>query len=261
MEKITSLQNPRVKLISRLRDKKGRQQEGRFVIDYERDLERALLCGYEIDFTLYCPEHDSQGIVLPEASTFEVSPELMGKISYRDNPSAVVSVLKARTPKTLGDATAFNNDLILGLVSLEKPGNIGALLRTADALGIQTVFIIDSVLDRYNPNIIRSSTGAVFLDQLYMLSTTEALQFLRDRHYQIIAAAVDGEFVLTEMTFTTQTAVILGSEDTGLPAEWQSAAAARVRIPMRGKLTDSLNVSVSGAMFLYEAVRQHWRQK
>lgn len=257
MEKITSPHNPRIKQVTHLRDKKGRIQENRFVVDYERDLQRAVGCGCEIDYVLYCPSLGAGAFPPVDAPVFEITADLMAKISYRENPSSIVAVLKAPPPPLLTTLEETPPDLILGLVGLQKPGNIGALLRTADATGFTTILLIDIALDLYNPNIIRSSTGAVFLNNCISCTTGQALAFFQEYAVTIIAAAVDGEVALSDAPFVGRCATILGTEDTGLGEVWLQAANIRARIPMRGTLADSLNVSVSGAMFMYEAMRQH----
>ncbi len=256
MKRILSLQNPRVKQINKLRDKKGRESEKRFVIDYERDLERAVTCGYAIDYLFYCPALDHNDVTLPAAPVYEVSREIMEKLSYRENPSPVIAVIKQTQHKDVSYLHEISASYILGLVNLQKPGNIGALLRSADAAGFKAVLLIDIALDLYNPNIIRSSTGAVFLNNIYSISSATAIDFLHSKTYKIVAAAVEGEKSIFEVDFTQKSAVIMGTEDRGLDAHWLSQSSSRVRIPMEGVLSDSLNVSVSGALFMFEALRQ-----
>jgi TrmH family RNA methyltransferase len=262
VEKITSFQNPRIKLLKKLRDKKGRDQENRFVIDDARDLQRALARGYEIDFALYCPALDRGGDALDTlASTpvYEVSRDLMEKASYRENPGALLAVMKS--PPTKGEAQLeeVSHPLILALVNLLKPGNIGALLRSADALGFGAILLIDTALDLYNPNIIRSSTGACFLGNVYLLTSEQALRWLKANGYRILSAVVEGETSLFEARLEGKLAVVLGREDEGLSGVWLDRCDLRVRIPMVGKLADSLNVSVSGTILMYEVLRQRQR--
>jgi RNA methyltransferase, TrmH family len=261
-EQITSFQNSRVKQVRRLRERRARDREARFVIDDTRDLLRALDCGYHVDYVLYCPELDAGDPLpldrLPPDAIFQVSREIMEKVSYRQNPSAVVAVMEQKPPGTLDDLRAQAGPLVLGLVDLQKPGNIGALLRTADATGFNTICLIDTALDIYNPNVIRSSTGACFLGNIYALNTAEALAFFREADYRIVAAVVEGHSAMFETDFGGRVALVLGTEDRGLPQAWIDAADARVRIPMVGRLADSLNVSVSGAVLMYEVLRQRW---
>jgi RNA methyltransferase, TrmH family len=257
-EKITSFQNPRLKLIKKLRDKKGREQEGQFVVDDTRDLERALAHGYSVDFALYAPSlaHGEFVQGIPHRQIYEVPRDMMEKVSYRENPSPFVAVLHTkpvRDHRTLDDTVG---QPVLGLVNLQKPGNIGALLRTADATGFKTILLVDTTLDIYNPNIIRSSTGAAFLNNIYVVTTQQALEFFRRHSYQVISAHLSGEKSLYEIAFAEKSAVILGTEDVGLPDVWAENSDFLVKIPMMGELSDSLNVSVSGAIFMYEALRQ-----
>lgn len=257
-EKITSFQNPRLKLIKKLRDKKGRVQEQRFVVDEPRDLERALANGYTVDFVLYCPTLADRNVVhtLSPEQIYEVSQDVMEKVSYRENPSALVAVLYTKPSRDDLRLDEAASPSVLGLVNLQKPGNIGALLRTADAAGFKTILLIDTLLDLYNPNIIRSSTGACFLNNIYVVTSQQALEFFRQEQYQVIAAHLDGGHSLYELDFSERSAIILGTEDVGLPDIWANESDMLVKIPMEGELSDSLNVSVSGAVLMYEVLRQ-----
>jgi len=261
---ITSAQNPKIKQIKKLRDRRDRERDNLFVIDDGRDLARALDCGYTVSYALYCPvlaQADDTTLLdrIPAEVVYEVPASLMQKASYRQNPGALLAVMEQKQSL---DANALRETLresespILALVDLRKPGNIGALLRTADASGFGIVCLVDTALDLYNANIIRSSTGACFLDNLYTLSTQEALAIFREHGYALVAAAVDGESELFETDLRGKVAIALGTEDQGLDPTWQQSADLRVKIPMVGKLSDSLNVSVSGAIFMFEALRQ-----
>lgn len=262
LETITSFQNPRVKLIKKLRDKKGRQQENRFVIDDVRDLERAQAQGYSIDFLLYCPALETgRGVFqvnewIPTPSIFEVSREIMEKVSYREHPGAWAAVLHAKPVKTEAHLGEIVQPLVLVLVNLQKPGNIGALLRSADATGFRAVLLVDTALDLYNPNIIRSSTGACFLDNVYFVRSAAALTFLKSAGYAVLSAALDGRVSLFDVRFDRKTAVVLGTEDRGLEAIWRDQCDQQVKIPMVATVVDSLNVSAAGTIFMVEALRQ-----
>ncbi len=255
---ITSAQNSKIKLVNSLRSKRGRQREGRFVIDYERDLQRALRQGYEIDFLLHCRGFDPA----PHFDGFDdieaqlVTPSLFKGISYRENPADIIAVLHSKPAKKLPQLKAQEIQQAILLIELQVPGNIGALLRTADAAGMDAVILVDTVLDLYNPNIIRSSTGACFLDTVYRLSSEEALGFLISEGFKIVAAADAGKRRVYDLDFRSKTAIALGSEDRGLPRAWLDCADHIARIPMEGAVSDSLNVSVSGALFMYEMYRQ-----
>lgn len=258
-EEITSFQNARLKLIKRLRNKRHRDQEGCFVVDTDRDLARALDQGYTVDFALFCPPASNQTLLqrlAEQSKVYQVTSAIMQKASYRDTPSDFVAVVQQKPVPTIDEITYLNAPYILGLVNLNKPGNIGALLRTADATGFKSIFIIDTALDIYNPNVIRSSTGTSFLGNSYMGSSQQAIQFLKSHGYQIIIGHLQGNKSLFDVNFKEQTAIILGTEETGLSQEWVDACDEAVTIPMVGYVADSLNVSVSGAVFMYEALRQ-----
>lgn len=261
---ITSAQNPKIKQIKKLRDRRGREREDLFVIDDGRDLARALDCDYTVSYALFCPAlADETDTVLldqiPAQQIYEVPASLMQKASYRQNPGGLLAVIEQKPPL---DADALRATLqesqspILALVDLRKPGNIGALLRTADATGFGIICLVDTALDLYNANIVRSSTGACFLDNVYMFSTEDALTIFHEHGYALVAAAVDGDTELFDTDLRGKVAIALGTEDQGLAPTWQQHADLRVKIPMVGKLSDSLNVSVSGAIFMFEVLRQ-----
>lgn len=258
-ERITSFQNARVKLARALRDKKDREREQRFVIDDGRDLMRALACGYQADYVLFSPRGQNArfGYDVPARQVFEVPEEIMQKASYREHPGDVLAVMHAKPSKGRAALEAELDGAALALVNLQKPGNIGALMRTADASGFKHVLLIDTSLDLYNPNIIRSSTGACFLDNVYTVNSAEALDVLQHKGYWIASAHLQGQTALFDIAFPRKTAVVLGTEDVGLPDEWVAACDALVIIPMAGQISDSLNVSVSGAVIMYEVFRQH----
>lgn len=257
-DRITSFQNPRVKLARQLQDKKARQREKRFVIDYSRDLERALQQGYQVDYVLVAPDllpdDDKPLLARLHAPIFEVSSPILEKAGYRQHPTGLVAVVHQPLPRPL--PVPSSQRPVLLLVALEKPGNIGALLRTADATGVEITLLVDVALDRYNPNLIRASTGACFLPFVYETTTQDALTFCRQYGYNIVAAHLEGTRSLFELDLRQPVAVVLGTEDVGLPPVWRDACHTLMKIPMVGTLTDSLNVSVAGAVILYEAMRQ-----
>lgn len=252
---LSSAQNPKIKLVSRLRSKRGREQSARFLIDYERDLQRALANGHGVDFILHCP--DIAPLKLdPAWPVYQVSPQLMSKLSYRENPSGIIAVMRSRPARGPDEIRSVNIAHALLLVNLRVPGNIGALMRTADAFGMDAVVLVDTALDLYNPNIIRSSTGACFLDKIYQLSAEQALAWLGERGLPLFCADVQGATSLYALQFGPRAAIALGAEDRGLDRGWLSRAESRVRIPMAGQISDSLNVSVSGAIMMAELYRQ-----
>jgi len=258
LERITSLRNSKVKLVHRLRNKRGRQSESRFVVEHRRDFQRALMGGYELDFLMVCPALlESQTLDFGSTDdAIEVTPQILKHLTYRENPSGVLAVMKAKPAEVLRDLEMSIVDSAILLVDPRKPGNIGALLRTGDAAGIDAMVLVDCALDLYNPNIIRNSAGACFRDKIYQLSSAEAISYFRDRGFQLIAADGRGESNLFDLDLRHKTAIALGTEDAGLGARWLDICDRRVRIPITGVLTDSLNLSVSGAIFMYEIMRQ-----
>ncbi len=257
-EAITSFQNNKIKLAQKLRDKHYRERERLFMVDYVRDFERALQQGYDVEFLLFSPttaNQDEKAVV--EALNqviYTVTPDILSKASYRENPGGIVAVLRQKPIQTSVEAITAQH--ILALVDLRKPGNIGALLRTADAAGFTAIILVDTTLDLYNPNIIRSSTGACFLGNIYSASSMSALNFFKQANYQLVAGHLEGQTTLFDVNFRQKTVLVLGTEDTGLRTVWADNCDHLVKIPMMGQLTDSLNVSVSGAIFMYEALRQ-----
>lgn len=254
---ITSHQNSKVKLVKKLRDRRSRVSEARFVIDDARDLERALACDFEVDFALYCPElGDLPSKLDKRTEIYDVSRSIIEKVSYRQNASAIVVVMVAKPSRQLPVEYLDRNIRALVLVDLKKPGNIGALMRTADAAGFDMVILVDSALDIYNPNIIRASTGTCFLDNIYVATSGDVMRFLRENTVSVVATVIDGDRPMYEADMRGRVAVLMGTEHEGLSQEWVDFADYRVRIPMMGAVSDSLNVSVSGALVMYEVLRQ-----
>ena len=262
MQEIKSFQNSKIKLANKLVNKRQREKEQLFLIDYARDLERALKQGYQVEFAFYCEAlatEDDTALLsqLDDNLIYAVDDELMSKASYRQNPGGLVAIMRQKSILTVADAIDVKSSHLLVLVGLQKPGNIGALLRTADAAGINMICLVDSKLDIYNPNIIRASTGTVFLDNIYQMSSDEAFGFFSDNQIRIVATHLDGKQSLYDLDFNIgHTAIVLGTEDKGLDEIWVKRCDALVKIPMVGAVSDSLNVSVSGAIFMYEVLRQ-----
>ena len=263
MQEITSFQNSKIKLANRLVNKRQRDKEKLFLVDYARDLNRALDNQYQVEFAFFCEAlatEDDKVLLsqLDDNLVYHVNSDLMAKASYRQNPSGLVAIMQQKpllTVTSLQNSELTSN--ILALVDLRKPGNIGALLRTADSAGFTSICLIDSALDIYNPNIIRASTGTVFLDNIYQMTSDEAVIFFKENNISIVAAHLEGQQSLYDIDFRSEHKVIvLGTEDTGLNEEWVGFSNELVKIPMIGQVSDSLNVSVSGAIFMYEALRQ-----
>lgn len=260
-ETITSLQNQKVKLIPQLREKRNRQKHERFVIDSVRDFVRAVEAGIRIDYVFVCDQISGYDLELIESEVIEiihVTAAIMKKLSYRQNPDWLIAV--CYTPDAIRLEELTTEDFpkrILALVGLNKPGNIGALLRTADAANFEMIWLIDCELDLYNPNIIRASTGTVFLDNVVELRSEQAQGLIRQLPHQVLSGHLSGEEDLYAVKLSQKSIVILGKEETGLEDDWLPYCQHIVKIPMAGKISDSLNVSVSGALFMYEVYRQH----
>ena len=259
LPRIMSARNPRLQRIRRLYRKNARLHEGCYVVDTPRDLERALAAGYALEYVLICeelidPESDVLA-ALPAKCSHAVSAKLLARVGYRQNPSGLLAVLRSPTPPVWDERTA-EVPLLLAMVGLRVPGNIGALLRSADALGVRTSLLVDSPLDLYNPNLIRNSTGACFLQNLIPLSTEAAIARMREAGFALVAAAVDGERSIYNTELPEKLAIVLGEEHAGLDERWLTAADMRLRVPAAGEAVDSLNVAACGAVMMYEARRQ-----
>lgn len=260
METITSAQNPKIRFLLELQNKsKARRESGLFVVEGRREIEHCLECGYEADSVFFCPEILSQ---LPPglkgARIFELSPAIYGKVAYREGTEGIIAEMKTKAC-SLEDLTSKLegkwNPLIMVLESVEKPGNLGAVLRSADAGGVDAVLICDPLTDLYNPNLIRASIGAIFTVPTVACSSEEAIDWLRWQGCSILTAQLQDSSLYYDTDMKGPTAIVMGTESTGLSNLWRKAATAHIRIPMLGRL-DSLNVSVSAAVLIYEAVRQ-----
>jgi TrmH family RNA methyltransferase len=238
---ITSVENPRVKEVLRLRKGRERRRLGLFVAEGPREVERARSAGLRIRATYFAPS------LVAWADGEEVDERVLRKMSYRAEPEGVLAVVEIPHRELPAGAT-----LVLVAVGIEKPGNLGAMARTADAAGADALLVGEARSDPWNPNAIRASTGAVFT--LPILDVT-AEDVARLPHRKI-AASLGAPTPHTEPDYTQPTAFLVGAEDTGLSQEWRALADTEVEIPMRGTTADSLNASTAAAVLLYEAVRQ-----
>ena len=257
-EKITSARNERIRQVLELQEKsRTRRALGLFVVEGRRELEHCLEAGYELDSVFWCPEilpELPQELIGGDVPVSELTAELYGRIAYRGGTEGLVSRVKAR-PHTLEDLTLKDNPLIVVLESVEKPGNLGAVFRSADAAGADAVIICDPLTDLYNPNLIRSSIGGVFTVQSAVCDSASAISWLKARGMKILTAQLQDSSWYYDVDMKGGTAIVIGTEATGLTEQWREAADAHIRIPMLGAL-DSLNASVSAAILLFEAVRQ-----
>lgn len=258
---ISSLQNPKVKDVLRLRKRRRRDEQNKVLIEGEREVARAYAQGVTVHQLYVCPELTSpsgkEWVKSLEGGAAEVIPcsrSVFEKISYRDGPDGVLAVV---TPRmwALDEVPLSACPLVLAVERIEKPGNLGALLRHADAVGADAVLVCDPVTDVYNPNVIRASTGTLFSRPVIQVSSTEAIHWLKKHGIQIAAAIPETGRLYTEANLAGPTAVLLGAEHEGVSPEWRQAADIHLTIPMRGQ-ADSLNVSAAGVLLLYEAIRQ-----
>lgn len=257
-EKITSARNERIRQVLELQEKsRTRRALGLFVVEGRRELEHCLEAGYEIDSVFWCPEilpELPQELIGGDVPVSELTAELYGRIAYRGGTEGLVARVKSR-PHTLEDLALKENPLIVVLESVEKPGNLGAVFRSADAAGADAVIICDPLTDLYNPNLIRSSIGGVFTVQSAVCDSASAISWLKARGMKILTAQLQDSSWYYDVDMKGGTAIVIGTEATGLTEQWREAADAHIRIPMLGAL-DSLNASVSAAILLFEAVRQ-----
>ena len=268
-EIITSAQNPKIKMLLELQDKsKTRRREGLFVVEGRRELEHCIATGYEVHTAFICKEitgeHGFDEIlhILENASPdgrrqcsiVEIPGHLYQKVAYRGSTEGVIAELHCKK-HSLEDLDIKENPVVVVLESVEKPGNLGAILRSADAAGVDAVIVCDPLTDLYNPNLIRSSIGGIFTVPTAAASSEETIKWLKDRDIKIYTAQLQDSSWYYDTDMTGGTAIVMGTEATGLTDIWRRAADAHIKIPMLGRL-DSLNVSVSAAILMYEAVRQ-----
>ena len=292
-ETVISASNPKIKNLLLLQEKaKARKEQGLFVVEGLRELQHCLEGGFKVRAIFFCPEildaSAAEGIVSPIASAslrplpsamglsllsgrgwpeifdtipsaaetlvIDIPEQLYRKVAYRDSTEGIIAEVEYKA-LTLSDLQLPENPLIMVLESVEKPGNLGAVLRSADAAGASAVFICDPLTDLYNPNLIRASIGAVFTVPVVAVSSEDAIAFLQERGIQILTAQLQDSSLYYDVEMKRGTALVMGTESIGLTDRWREAAISHIRIPMLGRL-DSLNVSVSAAILLFEAVRQ-----
>jgi TrmH family RNA methyltransferase len=254
---ITSLQNERVKRVVKLReDKRQRQREGLMLVEGWDELSLALASGLEPQTIFTAPELASRPMAIAAAETVTVSRAVFEKMSHREGPDGWLGVFPIPR-RGLDDLHLSVSPLVIIAESVEKPGNLGAILRTADAAGVDALLVCDPRVDLWNPNVIRASRGAVFSVPTVEVDNASALAWLKSKNIQALAATPSAETMYTAVDLTRPSAIAVGTEDEGLSDFWLSHADAQVLIPMLGKV-NSLNVSVSTALIVYEGVRQRF---
>jgi TrmH family RNA methyltransferase len=260
---ITSFQNPLIKQIVLLQEKsRERRKTQLFVIEGLREISLAIKGGYLLKTVLFCSEIVSEEEIYilketgdNETEFIEISSEVYEKLAYRSSTEGVLAIAYSKTLELADLQLATKNPLILVAEAPEKPGNIGALLRTADAAKVDAVIIANPKTDMFNPNIIRNSVGCLFTNRIATGSTSEIISFLKESKINIYCAALQASVNYDTLDFKKPTAIVVGTEATGLSEEWLQNSTQNIIIPMQGEI-DSMNVSVAAGILIFEAKRQ-----
>ena len=271
IEQITSLQNPKIKDIVALRaHSELRRERGVFIVEGQRELSRCIEGGYRLSSVFFCEsiitEDEMSGMFSnislftfkEDFKMFRVSDKVYEKIAYRDTTEGLLAIVESGSPKVLDELVLSDNPLVVVLESVEKPGNLGAVLRTTDACRADAVIVCDPLTDIFNPNLIRASLGGVFVQNVVACTSEEAIKWLKEKQFRIFTAQLQDSVDYYDSDMTGATALVFGTEADGLSDIWREASDCKIKIPMLGHI-DSLNVSVSAAILCYEALRQ--RQK
>lgn len=253
---IESLQNQKIKNLLKLQEKsRERKNQGLFIVEGTQENELAIKGGYEAVEIYICEDIYDSDIKFGNPRRFEITRTIFEKLAYRKSTGGIIGVYKTKASK-LEDLNLPENPLVVVLEAVEKPGNLGAVLRTGDGAKVDAVIVCDETVDFFNPNVIRSSVGTLFTNQIASATKEEVLNYLKARNVQIVSTFLRDETIsLYEADFTSGSAIILGTEATGLSDFWADNSAALIKIPMLGYV-DSLNVSNAAAICVYEAVRQ-----
>ena len=257
---ITSIQNPLVKQLIQLKEKsRERKKTGQFLIEGKRELSLAIKGGYTIKTLLFYSdlfsESEAQAMSRYGIDVIEISKSVFQKLAHRDTTEGVIAVVTSKTHKLETLQLSSKNPLILVAEAPEKPGNIGALLRTADAANIDAVIIANPKSDLYNPNIIRSSVGCVFTTEIALASSEDTIAYLKTYNFNIFSAILQESEPYDTQDYTLPSAIVVGTEATGLTQQWRNVATKTINIPMQGVI-DSMNVSVAAGILIFEAKRQ-----
>ncbi len=258
---ITSLQNIKIKEVVRLRERRVREKEDRFIIEGYRELLRAVDAGFAIESLFFCPgfflgTNENALIQRCRGQHFSCSEKVFRKISYRDRPDGLLAVAPQRH-RNLDDLSMDSNKppFYVAAEAIEKPGNLGTILRSSDAAGVDGLIVCDRCTDIYNPNVVRASVGTLFTVPVVEAGGGETLNWLRRKGISILAATPHADQLYTEADLTKPLAIVVGTEQFGLSRLWMENADLQVRIPMLG-VADSLNVATATTLLLYETVRQ-----
>ncbi len=262
VERITSLQNPRVKRLVRLRERRARDEEGRFLVEGYREVRRALEKGVRPEEVYFSPDWflgSNEPALLEQArqagaQLFELSKEAFAKVAYRERPDGLLAVAP-QWKRTLDELALGAAPFLLVCESIEKPGNLGTILRSADAAGCDALILCDAVTDLFNPNVVRASTGVIFSVPVVVSDTATVHAWLKAKGIRTAATTPHTDNLYTRTDLRGPLAVVMGSEQYGLSEFWMKEADVLVRIPMAGQ-ADSLNVAMATIITLFEAVRQ-----
>jgi TrmH family RNA methyltransferase len=257
---ISSLQNPFIKQLIQLKEKsKLRKKTSLFVIEGKRELSLAIKGDYTIETLYYYADlfsaSEAASLEIYGIDIIEITKAVYEKVAHRETTEGVIAVAKAKEFDLNTLEFKCKNPLILVAEAPEKPGNIGALLRTADAANVDAIIISNPLTDLYNPNIIRSSVGGVFTVPIVMGASEDVIAYLKKHNISIYAATLQNSVEYDSVDYKKATALVVGAESTGLSSLWREAATAKIRIPMQGKI-DSMNVSVAAGILVFEAKRQ-----
>jgi TrmH family RNA methyltransferase len=256
--KITSTQNPKIKSLLSLEKPRERKKQFLFIVEGAKEVRMAIEAGYKIGNIFFCEERlnmvESQDLLSQDKLLIPVSPEVFDKIAIRESTGGILAVAEQKLHR-LDDILLKKNPLLLILEAVEKPGNLGAILRTADAAGVDAVIICDPQTDFYNPNVIRSSVGCVFTKQIASATSEETITWLKRNNIKIYCTYLKASRPYHQAYYTVPSAIVLGTEATGLSDIWVKNSDANIIIPMQGKI-DSMNVSNAAAVVVFEALRQ-----
>lgn len=252
---ITSLQNPRIKHVVKLReDKRQRQRDQLFLVEGRDELDHAFSAGFLPQTIFTAPDLTTHQLTFPATETIRVNRTVFGKISYRENPDGWLGIFPIPS-RSLDNVLLSSSPLLIIAESVEKPGNLGAILRTADAARADALLLCDPRVDLWNPNVVRASRGALFSVPAVEVNSASALAWLKARRIQILAATPAASVSYTSLDYVKPVAIAVGTEDTGLSEFWLEHADEKMSIPMLGRV-NSLNVSIATAVIIYEAIRQ-----
>lgn len=262
MLRITSLQNPQIKEAIKLQNRQKRDEQGLFLIEGYRELKRAFEGGVTIQKLFVCPERFLGGneeilienMIDAGAEEIECSPAVFDKLSYRDRPDGLLGI-GVQMRAALGTLKTAGNPLFVVAEGIEKPGNLGSIMRSADGVGADGVIVCDRCTDIYNPNVVRASVGTLFTLPVVEAAGPELFTWLKDHKIQIVATSPAAEIDYTEADLRGPVAIVVGTEQLGLSEMWLAGADIRVSIPMKG-VADSLNVATATTLLLYEVLRQ-----